>query len=91
MWVNFQTLFCCLVFVFCMIPDCFTSWNVLICFAIYKVFPNSGLQCLARFQVHETGVLNPELMAQRICEVPKLIVFHVFESMCICQQYMSFF
>ena len=70
-WVNFQTLFCCLVFVFCMIPDCFTSWNVLICFAIYKVFPNLGLQCLARFQVHETGVLIPELMAQRICEVPK--------------------
>lgn len=36
------------------------------------VFLASDLQCLTQSQVHETGVLNPELMALRICDVPEI-------------------
>lgn len=40
------------------------------------VFLASGLQCLAQFQVHETGVLNLGLMIQRISKVPTIDMWY---------------
>lgn len=54
------------------------------------VFLASGLQCLAQFQIHDTGVLNPEYMNWNLRSPWNwCAIFCANENMCICHFFLG--